>query len=335
MLVLSTADVERLLPMRECIDVMADALRLLAEGGALLPLRFVMRLPDSPAAFATMPAYARALGAAGTPSIGVKVISVFPQNDTAHYDSHQGAVILFEAEHGQLLAIMDAASVTAIRTAAVSGVATRLLARDDASELALLGAGVQAATHLDAMCQVRPIRAVRVWGRTPERVRELAERASHAHGIPVRACATAREAVDGAHIVCAVTASRDPVLAGEWLAPGTHVNAIGASLPTARELDTAAVARSRFFVDRRESTLNEAGDFLIPKREGAVDDGHIVAELGELLTGAPGRRSPEEITLFKGLGLAIEDLAAARFIYERAVATGAGTSVAFGHHREA
>jgi ornithine cyclodeaminase len=322
-LVLSQSDIAQLLPMRACIDVMESALRALSDGDALLPLRQVLRLPDSKNAFAVMPAY---LGA--PKAVGAKVITVFPDNHGTALDSHQGAVLLFEAEHGSLAAIMDASSITAIRTAAVSGLATRLLARDHAANVAILGTGVQARTHLEAMCAVRRVTRVRIWSRNAAAVREFAERESRRHEIAVEPARSARDAVDDAEIICTVTASREPVLAGEWLADGAHVNAVGASLPFARELDTAAVARGRLYVDRRESALNEAGDFLIPKREGAIGDDHIVGEIGELLLGrVPGRRTEAEVTIFKSLGLAVEDVAAAEFIYERARAEGRGSRV--------
>jgi alanine dehydrogenase len=330
-LVLGQSDVENLLPMPACIDVMADALSALARGDAILPLRQVLRLPNGKSAFAVMPAYV-----GDAKAVGAKVITVFPDNHGTKLDSHQGAVLLFEAEHGSLVAVMDASSITAIRTAAVSGLATRLLARPDAADVAILGTGVQARTHLEAMCAVRPVRRVRVWSRNGGAVREFATRESKHHGIPVEPAASARAAVEGADIICTVTASREPVLAGEWLAEGAHVNAVGASLAFARELDTAAVARGRLYVDRRESALNEAGDFLIPKREGAIGDDHIVGELGELLLGRiPGRRTESEVTVFKSLGLAVEDVAAARFLYERARAEGRGTSVELGGERAA
>jgi ornithine cyclodeaminase/alanine dehydrogenase-like protein (mu-crystallin family) len=323
-------DVTALLPMQECMRVMAVALTTLARGDAALPLRTVMRLPDSPNAFALMPAYL------GSPNaVGVKVITVFPGNDATAFDSHQGAVLLFDTEYGRLLAILDASSITAIRTAAVSGVATDMLARSDARVLAILGSGVQAATHLEAMRLARPIERVRVWSRTPSRLRAFTERAAERHGLPIEPCSSAEEAVDGADIVCTTTASREPVLLGEWLAPGAHVNAVGASLPTARELDGSAMARSRLIVDRRESALNEAGDFLLARHEGAIGDDHIRGELGELLLGrVSGRTSDVEITLFKSLGLAIEDVAAAHHIHRRATETGWGTWVELGGMRD-
>jgi ornithine cyclodeaminase len=318
--------------MSECIDAMTDALRTLARGGALLPLRQVVRLANGRDAFALMPA---ALDE--PPALGAKVITVFPGNDATPYDSHQGAVLLFDLELGRLIAILDASTITALRTAAVTAVATRLLSRPESRSLAFLGAGVQAATHLESISLVRRIDEVRVWSRSGERAHRFAER-SRAAGASIIVCDTAREAVDGADIICTVTSSREPVLLGDWIAPGTHVNAVGASLPTSRELDSAAVVNARLYVDRRESTLNEGGDFLVPKREGLIGDDHIVGEIGELLLEpprVPGRRSASEITVFKSLGLAIEDVASARRIYDRAIATGAGTWMYLGGLRDA
>ena len=331
-LLVSHHDVLALLPMAECIDAMTEALRTLARGGALLPLRQVVRLPNGRDAFALMPAMLDEPAA-----LGAKIITVFPGNDATPYDSHQGAVLLFDIELGRLIAILDASTITALRTAAVTAVATRALSRPESRRLALLGAGVQATTHLEAIGPGRPIDEVRVWSRSGDRARRFAAR-SVAPGVAIVVCNSAREAVDGADIVCTVTSSREPVVQGDWLAPGTHVNAIGASLATSRELDSAAVAKARLYVDRRESTLNEGGDFLVPKGEGLIGDDHIVGEVGELLLDPPrvvGRRSADEITLFKSLGLAIEDVAAARRIYDRAVAIGAGTWTYLGGLRDA
>lgn len=330
-LVVSHDDVIALLPMADCIEAMSDALRTLALGRALLPLRQIVRLPDGHNAFGVMPAVLDEPTA-----IGAKVITVFPGNAATPYDSHQGAVLLFEMEFGRLIGILDASTITAIRTAAVTGVATRLLSRPESRVLALLGAGVQAATHLESISLVRPIQEVRVWSRSGDRARRFAEhRAEHAARIVV--CGTPRQAVEGADVICTVTSSREPVLLGEWLAPGAHVNAVGA-VGAAREVDSAAVVKSRLYVDRRESALNEAGEFLAPKSEGLIGDDHIVGEIGELLVDPPraiGRRNAQEITLFKSLGLAIEDLAAARRVYDRAVATSAGTWIELGGLRDA
>ncbi len=324
--ILDGSEVERLLPMSECIDVMEQALTTFARGGAVLPLRSMMRLPDRPGLLGLMP------GWLGEPAcFGLKVVSVMPQNHGTGFDSHQGAVMLFEVEHGAPIAIFDGSSITAIRTAAVSGAATRALARPEAGDLAILGSGVQAATHLEAMRAVRPLRRVRVWSRSLANALAFAERQSQRFGLKVEACAEAHDAVRGADLICTTTAAREPVLYGEWIAAGAHVNAVGACFPAARELDTEAVRRARLYVDCRESARNEAGDFLLPRAEGAIGDDHIVAELGELFDGrAPGRTHPEQVTLFKSLGIAIEDLAAAHHLHRKAEAAGAGLSVELG-----
>lgn len=323
MLVLARADVERLLTMPKCIALMEEALASLARDEVVLPLRPVLRLPDSPNVFALMPAYSSALRA-----FGAKLISVFPGNHGTGRDSHQGVVALFDATHGGIVTLMDAASITAIRTAAASAVATRTLSNAATKTLAVLGAGVQGWTHLEAMKHVRPFEQVRLWSRTRAHAEALAARARTAGGPEIVVAEDAESAVRDADVVCTVTAAKEPVLRGAWLSPGAHVNAVGASIPTARELDTQAVAMARLFVDRRESALHEAGDILIPMREGAFGEGHIQAEIGEVLIGrATGRATARDITLFKSLGIAVEDLACAHFLHDEARHTRAGTWV--------
>jgi len=318
--------------MSVCMDAMVDVFRTLARGEALLPLRQVLHLPGGKGAFAVMPAVLA--GSTQTTALGVKAITVMPDNHGTPYDSHQGAVLLFEGGHGSLQAILDASALTAIRTAAVSGVATRALAREDAGDLAILGTGVQAETHLEAMLLARRVRRVRAWSRDAAHVGAFADRSARRHGVAVEPAASAREAVAGADIVCTVTSAHEPIVEAEWIAPGAHVNAVGASVRTARELDSATVARARLFVDRRESALAEAGDFLIPRAEGRIGDEHIEAELGELLlSGLRRPRSPADLTVFKSLGLAVEDVAAARVVHARALATGTGTWVELGGER--
>jgi ornithine cyclodeaminase/alanine dehydrogenase-like protein (mu-crystallin family) len=325
-LIANQDQVTELLPMGECIDVMADALSMLASGDVRLPLRTMLLLPNGQNLIGLMPAY---LG--GIEAVGVKVIAAFPTNQGSEYDSHQGVVLLFDSAYGLLRAIVDGTAVTAIRTAAVSGVATRLLARPDASTLALLGAGTQAHTHLAAMLHVRPIRHVRVYSHPFAGAVIFAEREAKRHGIEIEAVETAEAAVRGADIICTVTTSHEPVVRGDWIAGGTHINAVGAFTPTTRELDSAAVVKARLYVDRREAAFSEAGEFLIPKGERLIGDDHIVGELGELLVGrAPGRTAPEQITLFKSLGIAIEDLAAAHYIWQKAQAGGKGTWLEIG-----
>lgn len=310
--------------MRECIGLMEAALASLARGEVIHPLRPVVPVPNTRNAFAVMPAYSSALKAFAT-----KIISVFPDNHGTELDSHQGLVVLFDGRRGNPVAMMDAASITAIRTAAVSGVATKLLARTGASTVAILGAGVQARTHADAMLAARSFTRVVLWARSREKAERLAGELAKRHGAIFDVAADVPSAVSDADVVCTVTASRDPVLRGEWLRAGMHINAVGASLASARELDTEAVKRARVFVDRRESALAEAGDILIPIAEGAITADAIVGELGGLLTGSvAGRRSTGEITLFKSLGLAVEDLACAHYLLDAADRAGAGSHVA-------
>ena len=299
--ILSGAEVERLLGMDACIDAMGEVLSSLARGEAMQPLRTMLRLPGDRGVFGVMPAQVDQPDA-----FGLKVIAVFPSNEGTRYDSHQGAVLLFEPEHGTLAAIMDATAITAIRTAAVSGLATRWLAREDAGDLAILGTGVQARTHLEAMLCVRPVRRVRVWSRHEAHRAAFRSWASDRFGLVVETPASVPETVANADLICTVTSSRTPVLEGTWVAPGSHINAVGASLPEARELDTEAVVRSRLYVDRIESACNEAGDYLIPLAEGRITESHVIGELGDLVLGRiPGRGAAEDVTLFKSLGLAV------------------------------
>jgi ornithine cyclodeaminase len=265
---------------------------------------------------------------------GVKVVSVFPGNHGSELDAHQGVVLLFEGKQGRLLAIIDASEVTAIRTAAASAVATRVLAREDASELLVVGTGIQARTHVEAIACVRELQRVRVYGRDPTRARAFAEQESARLGVRVEAVEDLRDAVGRADIVCLATSSKAPVLRGEWLRDGAHINAVGACTPTARELDGEAVARARLYCDRRESLFAEAGDFLLARAEGLVADAHVVGELGDVLVGMlVGRRDTAEITLFESLGLGIEDVAVAHHIHAVACERGVGTELALGGER--
>ena len=336
-LVIGHADVPRLLPMAECVEVMERTFRALAAGAAAMPLRSVLWLPDRRGGLGLMPGQAGGAAIAGGGTVlGVKLVTLFPGNAATRFESHQGAVLLFETSNGCLQAIVDAGEITAIRTAAASALATRLLARPDAGDLAILGTGTQAERHLEAMRVVRRLRRVRVWSRTAAHAARFVRRESERHGIEIEPMPTAGEAVAGADLVCTTTAAREPILRGEWIAAGTHVNAVGSCVPAARELDTAAVRRARLFVDSRESALHEAGDFLIPKREGAVDDAHILGDLSDVITGrVAGRTSGADVTVFESLGIAAEDVAAAHHVLEQARRQGAGTRVELGGLRRA
>ena len=322
LLVLAGHHVRDLLPYDECADVMRRALADLARGAIQQPLRTIVRPAGAAGVMALMPAYAR-----GT-AYGLKAICVTPGNPALGKDSHQGGVLLFAADTGEPLALVNASAVTEIRTAATSAVATGLLARPGAAELAIVGTGVQAQAHARALAATRPLTGIRITGRDPARARKVAAGLAAELGLPVSAHAGARDAIEGADIVVTATTSPEPVLSRAWLAAGAHVNAVGAYTPRTREIDTATMAEAALFADSRESVQGEAGDYLLARQEGV--DNPVRAELGELITGAaPGRADDDEITLFESLGLAAEDLAAASYLYEKATRLGAGTAADF------
>jgi ornithine cyclodeaminase len=325
-LILDSRQVRELLPMPECIELMVDSLAALARGEVFQPLRTIARPPEAHGLLGLMPAYRS--GEHG--AFGLKAICVFPGNPAQGKDAHQGAVMLFSRETGELLALMNASEITAIRTAAVSAVATRLLAREDATHLAIIGAGVQARTHVTALACVRPIKHARVACRNIEHAQQLAVEMQPKFSFPIEPVRTNEEAVRGAGLIVTATSSLEPVINKNWLSPGAHVNAIGTHSPNSREVDSGTMGVARIFVDRRESAINESGDYLLAAKEGAVTPESIVAEIGELLIGAKaGRSSESEITLFKSLGLAIEDIACADYLYRKATANNVGTYVNF------
>lgn len=308
--------------MADCIELMADALSALARGEVYQPLRTIVRPPEARGLLGLMPSY-RA-GEQG--AFGLKAICVFPGNPAIGKDAHQGAVMLFSRETGELLALMNASEITAIRTAAVSAVATRLLAREDAGQLGIIGAGVQARTHLAALAAVRPIKRARIACRNIEHAEELASEMQGQFSFSIEPVRTNEEAVRGADLIVTATSSLEPVIDKEWISPGAHVNAIGTHSPNSREIDGATMAAARIFVDRRESALNESGDYLLAAKEGLLNPESIRGEIGELLIGTKtGRTSSTEITLFKSLGLAIEDVVSADYVYRKALSQNAGT----------
>jgi ornithine cyclodeaminase len=324
--ILTGDDVRAHLTMADCVAAMEEVLTDLARGELYQPLRGVYAPPGAGSFMGLMPAYRD--GAA--PLWALKAICIYPENPRRGLDAHQGAVLLHDGETGELRALVDASAITEIRTAAVSAVATRALARPGARTLAVLGSGVQARSHVEAMAVVLDLEAVRIAARDAERARAFADEMAARHGVPVEVAATPATAVRDADVVVLATTAREPLVDREDLAPGTHVNAVGSSIPSTRELSGAALAAASLFVDRRESTVNESGDYLLALREGAIGEDHIRAELGEVLAGtAEGRRSAEEITVFKSLGLAVEDLAAAELAAAHAEAAGAGTVVAW------
>jgi alanine dehydrogenase len=317
-LVLSGADVRRLLPMQDCIPLIERAMREVSRGAALLPLRIGCVPPGTQNIMAVMPGYLE-----DPPSMGAKVIAVYPSNAQRGLSSHMGVVVLFDPKEGVPLAIIDAASITGLRTAAATAVATKALSPEDACDLAIIGTGEQAAAHLHSISLVRKLRSIRVWGRSSDKAKAFAEHQAASALPPIEVCTTIRDTLAGADIVCTTTSSREPIVEGAWIAQGAHVNLVGASSAAAREVDDALVLRSSFFVDFRGSALAQAGELL--GAMGADAAKHIRGEIGEVLNGTVAGRTDEfEVTVYKSLGIAAQDLAAAHAIYHRAKAAGVG-----------
>jgi len=324
-LVLNQSEVEQLLSMPECIAAMEEAFIALARGEVEQPLRTIFRPPDVKGVMALMPTFR----GGERPLFGLKAICVFPGNAAIGKDAHQGGVMLFDGKTGELLAVANASAVTAIRTAAVSALATKALANEDAGDLALIGAGVQARKHLEAMACVRKLRRVRIASARFEKAKLFADEMQRTIAVPIEPVETAEKAIRKADLIVTATTAREPVLKREWISEGAHINAIGTFSPKAREIDSATMAAATVFTDRRESAFNEAGDYLLAAQDGMIGP-EDVAELGEVLTGSnPGRTSPDEITLFKSLGLAMEDLAATFHAYEKGRAENIGSWIEF------
>ncbi|MEP6592378.1 MAG: ornithine cyclodeaminase family protein [Acidobacteriota bacterium] len=319
-LLLTEEDVRIVLSMDDLIVAMRAALEQFSSRAVVQPVRSVVEVGLQRAAFAVMPAFI-----AEPPALGAKLVTFFASNARAGLPTHLATVILLDSMTGELIAIMDGRFITEARTAAVSAVATQALAQPGAGVLAVIGSGVQARSHVDAIGRVRELREIRAWspdaGRLALFVRETTARSRAA----VTAAASAQEAVDGADIVVLATSAREPVVRSAWIADGAHICAVGACRPHEREMETALLARGRVFVDSRAGALAEAGDLLIPIAEGAFDASHIAGELGEVAAGTvPGRRSAAEVTIFKSLGMGVEDVAAAHLAYQKAAERGLG-----------
>ena len=303
-------EVARRLTYEKCIPIVREAMIAFSRGQTRQLLRSIIPLSHGHL-FGVMPG---ALGESAP--FGAKLISVFPDNFARGIQSHQGLVILFDPESGAPVCVVHAGELTAIRTAAASAVATDALARRDARRLALLGYGEQAATHARALRLVRPLESITVWGRSAERAQAFAQRMRAELQLPVSAAATAREAVKEADLVCTLTPAAEPILEGAWLRPGTHVNLVGSSYAGPAEVDSALVVRSRFIADSREGVLRQGAEFLRAKAAGLIGDEHIVAEIGQVLSGeVPGRQSEEQVTAYKSLGHVVQDLASAWALY--------------------
>ena len=313
--------------MKTCIEVIHAALLETARPNATLqPRRIIMDLPGTgDACLGLMP------GSMSRPDcFGVKATAVFPANFGTAFQSHQGTVTLFERANGRPVALLHGGEITGIRTAAASAVATRALARSDATKLAILGYGEQAALHVEAMGLVRDLELINVWGRDPDRAFAFARLQQKLTGIRATAVPTVEEAIRDADVVCTTTAAREPILRGRDLNAGCHLNVVGSSVARFREIDTEAVARTRFFVDNRAMAMAEAGEYRLALQEGAITEAHIVAEIGEVLAGVhAGRSRPEDVTLYRSLGMPVEDLAAGMHVLAEAEKHGIGTVVDF------
>jgi ornithine cyclodeaminase len=305
-------EVARRLTYDVCIPIVRDAMIAFSRGETRQLLRSIIPLADG-RMFGVMP------GAMGVRApFGAKLISVFPENFAQGIQSHQGLVILFDPENGAPVCVVHAGEITAIRTAAASAVATDALARKDSRRLAILGYGEQAATHARAIGKVRDLESIAIWGRSPERARAFAERMQAELAVPVSSTATVQEAAAKADVVCTVTSAAEPILKGAWVRPGTHLNLVGSSHAGPVEVDNGLVVRSRFIADSREGVLNQGAEFLRAKAAGLIGDDHIVAEIGQVLAGEiEGRRSAEEVTVYKSLGHVVQDLATAWALYSQ------------------
>ena len=311
--------------MEECITVMENIFIQLEEDQAFNPLRSAMLIPGENGLLSMMPGYVNKQDI-----MGIKSVSVYPENANIGLESHQGSVTLFNALNGTPLAIMEAGQITAIRTAAVSGLATRILAKKNSKILAILGSGIQARTHIEAMTTILNLEEIRVWSKNKKNAKRLVEEQRKKYAIPFRPFDTVNEAIYNADIICTTTAAVEPILQGNYLMQGVHINAVGSSVRNTRELDGFAIKLSKLYVDKIESTINESGDFLMAKQEGTIDDNHIIGTLGEILTKQKkGRNNINDITLFKSLGLAVEDIATAFFIYDKYVKSNKGNWVEF------
>lgn len=322
-IILSEADVKSLISMDDLIESMEAALAEFSTRHVQQPLRTVLQVGEQKGFFGVMPAYVPSL-----PALGTKMVTVFASNADRGLPTHLATITLLDPQTGGLLALLDGRYITEARTAAVSAVSVRHLARKEAGVLALIGSGVQARSHLEAIDRVRPLRDVRVWSRSAER-REAFAREMEAHtAVAIVQAGSAQEAVAGADIVVLATASREPVVRNEWVADGAHICAVGACRPDQREMDGSLVARGRLYVDSREGALAEAGDIVLAIHDGAIEASHIVGELGEVVAGKrPGRQENNDVTIFKSLGMAVEDVAAAHLAFERAKVRGAGRNV--------
>jgi alanine dehydrogenase len=320
---LNEQQVHSLLPMADLVSAMESALAKFSAREVLQPVRTVLTVGPTKAYFGVMPAYIPAPA-----SLGAKLVTVFGENHKRQLPSHLATIVLLDPETGALLALMDGRYITEARTAAVSAVSTRFLARPDASTLAIIGSGVQARSHLEAYQHVRQLKEVRIWSPSPRSRSQFVDDMSPSISIPMVAAESAEAAVRGADLIVLVTSSPTPVIDDAWVADGAHVVCVGACRPTQQEMPPQLVKRGRLYVDSSAAAVVESGDVVMNIAAGLFDASHIRGEIGELVLGrVPGRTSPDEITIFKSLGMAVEDVVAADLVFRRAVESGAGTEL--------
>jgi ornithine cyclodeaminase len=329
MLILTADEVRKALPMKQAIDAMKQAYASLSGGTAVVPLRTSLSIPDSEALSLFMPAY---VSAQDGNALAVKVVSLFPGNPARGLTFIQAAVLVFDAETGRTIALLEGSSLTAIRTGAAGGAAVDLLARPDSKVAAIFGAGAQGRTQLEAACEARPLGTAFVYDADANRAKTFVEEMRGRGSIPsdLRVASSAREAIEQADIICTATTSTTPVFEDRDVRPGAHISAVGSYTPDMQEVPAETLLRARIFIDSHTASMEEAGDLLKPIRAGLFDLSHICGELGEVVLGKiPGRRSPDEITYFKSVGIAVQDALAARVALANARQMGLGTEVDF------
>ncbi len=329
-ILLTEADVRACLTMADLIPLMRETLGRFSNGECVQPVRQSLRIRPVGGFYGVMPAHVPGAGggAGGRGgAFGLKSVSFFPSNEGTDLPTHLAQILLLDPATGALEAVLDGRLITEMRTAAASAVSVDLLARPEASRLALLGSGVQALSHLEAVGLVRELSHVRVWSRTPNHALRFLRHHGHLVSCPISTVPNVQDAVEHADIIVTVTSASEPILEGAWIAPGTHLCVVGSSSPKKREVDAETVARARVWVDSRDAARVEAGDLLLAIGEGRVAEDHIVGELGDVVLGRSGRRSPEEITLFKSLGIGVEDIATARLVVDRATRMAIGREI--------
>lgn len=328
MLIINQSEVERLLPIAACVEVMRRAMIAVSRGDTTLPIRQFMPVPGAAGKMAIMPGTLGDASTSDDATFGIKLVCKYDRPHGDPLGTHVGMVLLFDSVKGIPLAMVEGSSLTAIRTSAASALATDLLARNDAKRLAVIGNGEQAMRHIHAMRAVRPIDHLTVWGRDPARAQAFADEVAQATNVPTLCAETPAAAVAQADIICTTTSAKEPVLTGDALHPGQHINLVGSAIPTTAEVDHEAVRRSRYYVDYRPAAMAAAGELLKAIDAGVVGENHIVGEIGAVAAGeVPARQSVDEITCYKSLGVAAQDLAAALAVWRAATEQGAGMEV--------